>query len=48
MSDFVTAMLDLLIWPFSQSDSFLFMTVFGVFLFCFSFSLIKYIMRLFL
>lgn len=48
MSDFVSGMLQLLFWPFSQSESFLFMTVFGVFLFCYAFAMIKYIMRLFL
>lgn len=47
MSDFVTALLDLLFFPFSRSDSVLFLFVFGVFLFCFAFALIKKLMRVF-
>ena len=47
MSDFVTALLDLLFFPFSQSDSVLLLFVFGVFLFCFAFALIKKLMRVF-
>lgn len=47
MTDFVHALLELLFFPFDKSDSVLFVTVFGVFLFCFSFFIIKRIMRLF-
>lgn len=45
MSDFVLALLDLLFFPFDKVDSVLFMTVFGVFLFCFSFKCIRVLMR---
>ena len=48
MTDFISSLLQLLFWPFDKSDSFLFVTVFGVFLFCFSFALIKRLMRMFL
>mgnify|MGYP006974125706 FL=1 len=46
-SDLVEALLDLLFFPFSLSDNSLFLVVFGVFLFCFSFVLIKRLMRFF-
>ena len=36
--DLVDALLNLLFFPFSLSDNSLFLVVFGVFLFCFSFS----------
>ena len=36
-----------LFFPFSLSDNSLFLVVFGVFLFCFSFVLIKRLMRSF-
>ena len=47
MVEFVHALLDLLFFPFDKSDSVLFVTIFGVFLFCFSFAIIKRIMRSF-
>ena len=47
MTEFVTALLDLLFFPFNKSDSVLFLTVFGVFLFSFAFVLIKKLMRSF-
>ena len=46
-SDLVEALLDLLFFPFSLSDNSFFLVVFGVFLFCFSFVLIKRLMRFF-
>ncbi len=45
--DLVEALLNLLFFPFSLSDNSLFLVVFGVFLFCFSFVLIKRLMRSF-
>lgn len=48
MVDFVTALLELLFWPFDKVGSALFMCIFAVFLFCYSFALIRCIMRLFL
>lgn len=47
MIDFVTSLLDLLFFPFDKVNSVLFITVFGVFLFCFSFAIIKKLMRMF-
>lgn len=44
---FVESMLNLVFFPFRQSESVLFLTVFGVFLFCFSFALIRKLMRVF-
>ena len=41
MVEFVHALLELLFFPFDKSDSVLFVTIFGVFLFCFSFAIIK-------
>lgn len=48
MSDFVLALLDLLFFPFDKVDSVLFMTVFGVFLFCFAFKFIRVLMSIFI
>lgn len=45
MTDFVTALLELLFFPFDKTDSVLFMTIFGVFLFCFAFKCIRVLMR---
>ncbi len=47
MEDFILGLLDLLFFPF-RSDSLFFVVIAGVFLFCFSFSLIRKIMRFFL
>lgn len=47
MIDFVTSFLDLLFFPFDKSGSYLFLFVYGIFLFCFAFALIKKIMRMF-
>lgn len=44
MTDFVTSLLELLFFPFDKVDSVLFMTVFGVFLFCYAFKLIRVLM----
>lgn len=46
MADLVTPLLELVFFPFDKVDSALFMTVFGVFLFCFSFKCIRILMRL--
>lgn len=45
--DLVEALLNLLFFPFSLADNSFFLVVFGVFLFCFSFVLIKRLMRSF-
>lgn len=46
MTDLVLALLNLVFFPFSQHESILFLTVFGVWLFCLSFKCIKSLMRL--
>lgn len=46
MTDLVLALLELVFLPFSLRDSVLFLTVFGVFLFCFSFKCIRVLMSL--
>ena len=49
MTDFVASMLDLVFWPFSQvTDTYFFVVISGVFLFCFSLSFILKLMHLFI
>lgn len=46
MTDLVTQLLELVFFPFDKTDSILFLTVFGVFLFCLSFKCIRLLMHL--
>lgn len=49
MTDFVTSMLNLVFWPFSQvTDTYFFVVIAGVFLFCFSLAFIMKLMHLFI
>ena len=46
MPDLITPLLELVFFPFDKVDSALFMTVFGVFLFCLVFKCIRVLMSL--